>query len=175
MANVNPGPAVTSNAAQTAVYAPAITPNFGNVGQGINALRCLAQARQISIAAGTGDIAVIPMINTQSFIVTAVIFANAYSITNGVITTASAAALTASLNGGPAVSGTSIVASAALTNLTGLTKYVLSTVAEAANTSVQTATMGTSGGPSNYLYLNSTVISGAAQYCDLFVMGYDIT
>jgi hypothetical protein len=175
MANVNPGPAVTSNAAQTAVYAPATTPNFGNIGQGSNALRCLAQARAVSIAAGTGDIAVIPLINTQIFVVTAIIFSNAYSITNGVVTSATAAALTVSVNGGPGVTGTSLVASAALTNLTGSTKYVSSTVAEAANTLVLASTMGTSGAPSNYIYVNSTVISGAAQYCDFFVFGYDLT
>ena len=175
MANINPGPAVTANASQTAVYAPAITPNFGNIGQGSNALRCLAQARAVSIAAGTGDIAVVPLINTTTFVITAVIFSNAYSITNGVVTSASAAALTVSVNGGPAGTGTSLVASAALANLTGNTKYVSSTVAEAANTMVLAATMGASGGPSNYIYVNSTVISGAAQYCDFYVFGYDLT
>jgi len=175
MPSVNPGPASTINANSVATLAPILTPNYDSSGQARSALRLLAVARAIPIANGTGDIAILPMIDTQSFIVSNVTFANAYSITNGVVTSASAAALTVSLNGGPAVTGTSIVASAALTNLTGNTKYVSSTVAEAANTSVQTATMGTSGTASNYLYLNSTVISAAAQYCDLFVYGYDIT
>jgi hypothetical protein len=174
MPSVNPGPASTSNANSVATLAPILTPNYDSSGQARSALRLLAVARAIPIT-GLGDIAILPMIDTTSFIVSNVTFANAYSITNGVVTSASAAALTVSLNGGPAVTGTSIVASAALTNLTGLTKYVSSTVAEAANTSVQTATMGTSGTASNYLYLNATVISAAAQYCDLFVYGYDIS
>lgn len=166
MPSVNPGPAVTSTVGSEAVLTP-LNSTTSSIPQGSNALRLLAVARAIPIAAGTGDIAQLPMINTTSFIVSAVYFTNAVGGT--------AAALTVSLNGGPGVTGTSFVASAALTNLTGITKYVSSTVAESANTSAQTATMGTSGAASNYLYLNSTQVSAAATSCDLFVYGYDIS
>lgn len=166
MAQVNPGPASSITGNTVAVLTP-IYSNVSSASQGNNALRLLAAAKSIPVAGGIGDIAVLPIINSVSFIVTAVYFTNAVGGT--------AAALTVSLNGGPGVTGTSIVASAALTALTGPTKYVSSTVAESANTSIQIATMGTSGGASNYLYLNSTVVSAAATAVDLFVYGYDIS
>ncbi len=176
MANTNLGPAVTSNASSQAVLANQVTPNFGEDTQGTNTIRILARGRAIPIAAGTGDIAALPLINCSSFIVTAIYFTNAYSVSAaGVVSSASAAALTVSVNGGPAVTGLDFVASAALTALTGNTKYVSSTIALAANTSSQTATMGTSGAPSNYIYINSTVVSAAAQFMDCFIYGYDIT
>jgi hypothetical protein len=170
MPSVNPGPATTQTPNLVAGLA-VVNTNFKPAELLANPLRLLAVARSIPIL-GLGDIAVVPVINTSSFIVTAVYFTNALSATGA---SASAAALTVSLNGGPAVTGTSLVASAALTNLTGSNKYVSATVAEAANTSVQTLTMGTSGGPSNNLYLNATVVSAAAATMDMFVYGYDIT
>jgi hypothetical protein len=171
MTSINPGPAVTSTPNSVLVTEPVIT-QVNSIPQFTSAIRLLALARSIVINSGLGDIAVLPLINTTSFIPTAIYFANALSATGA---SASAAALTVSLNGGPNVTGTSFVASAALTALTGLTKYVSSTIAISANTSVQTATMGASSTPSNYLYLNSTVISAAAATCDLFVYGYDIS
>ena len=146
MPSVNPGPAST------------ITPNSMLPVTPVNSLytlgypqlaggpRLIGVARSIPIL-GLGDIAVVPVANSTSFVITAVYFANALSATGA---TASAAALTVSLNGGAAVTGTSLVASAALTNLTGNTKYVSATIAEAANTVVQTATMGTSGAASYF-------------------------
>ena len=175
MANL--GPATTANANSVAVLTP-LNQSIGavsNLPQGTNALRCLAVARSISIAAGTGDIAVVPLINCTSFLPTAIVFANAYQLVNGVVTSASAAALTVSVNGGPAVTGTSLVASAALANLTGNTKYVSSTIAVAANTLVLSSTMGAAGAASNYIYVNSTVISAAATFCDFFLFGYDLS
>lgn len=166
MAFVNPGPA-SATTGNTVGLSAAVHTNVSTVNPGSNTIRLLAVGRSIPIAAGTGDIAVIPMLNTTSFILTAVYFTNAVGGT--------AAALTVSLNGGPAVTGQSFVASAALTNLTGTTKYVSSTLATSANTSVQAATMGASGGASNFLYLNSTVVSAAATTMDLFVFGYDIS
>lgn len=166
MAQINPGPASSTTGNTVNVLSP-ISSNVSSTSQGANAFRLLAVQKNIPVAAGVGDIAVVPIINSVSFIVSAVYFTNAVGGT--------AAALTVSLNGGPGVTGTSIVASAALTALTGITKYVSSTVAESANTSVQTATMGTSGAASNYLYLNSTVVSAAATAIDMFVYGYDIS
>lgn len=176
MPSINPGPAITSTSNTEAVLTNLNIPNFGNIPQGSNALRLLAVGRSIGILS-TGDIAVLPLINSQSFILSAIYFTNAllFNAATGTFSSASAAACTVSVNGGPAVSGTSLVASAALTLLTGSNKYVSSTLAEAANTSVQTATMGTGGGASNYIYLNCSVISAAASQLDLFIYGYDIT
>jgi hypothetical protein len=166
MASINPGPAQTQTANTEAVLANNRT-TVSSAAWASNTLRLLAVAKAIPITA-TGDIAVVPIINSTSFIVSAVYFTNPVG--------GSAAALTVSLNGGPGVTGTSVVASAALTGLTASTKFVSSTVAPtAAGNSMQTATMGTSGGASNYLYLNATVASGAATAMDMFVVGYDIS
>lgn len=168
MANVNPGPASTSTPSILATLAPTVTPNYGNIGQATNAIRLLAEARAVPIL-GTGDIAAMPLINTQSFFITALVFTNA--LLNGV--SASAAALTVSANGGPGVTGISIKASAALTTLTGQTAFVLATVVPVI--SLQSATMGTGGLGSNYIYINATVASAAANTMDVFMYGYDIT
>jgi hypothetical protein len=165
MAGVNPGPAVTNTANTLAGYTT-VNSTVSSTGVITNENRCIAIARGVPIT-GTGDIAVIPLINCTSFILDQVCFANAVGGT--------AAALTVSMNGGPAVTGTSMVASAALTNLTGPTKYVFSTIAEAANTSIQAATMGTSGGASNFIYVNATVASAAATTMDIFVYAFDIS
>lgn len=170
MPSVNPGPAITSTANSMLETNPVNT-QYNPVPAGTGGPRLIAIARSIPIL-GTGDIAVVPIINSTSFVVTAVYFTNALSATGA---SATAAACTVSLNGGPAVTGQSFVASAALANLTGSNKYVSSTVAVAANTSVQTATMGASSGPSNFIYLNCTVVSAAAATMDMFVYGYDIT
>jgi hypothetical protein len=166
MPSVNPGPAITSTPSTEAVLTP-INSLVSLVPQGANALRLLGVARGVVVNTGTGDIAAIPVLNSTSFIPTFVYFANAQG--------GSAAALTVSVNGGPGVTGVSIVASAALAALTAPNKYVQGASAVAANTSVQLATMGTSGGGSNYFYVNSTVVSAAATTIDIFVYGYDIS
>jgi hypothetical protein len=176
MPSVNPGPAVTSNP-NTMLAASAVNSLFqitsGTPGAFTSALRLLAVARSSPIL-GLGDIAVVPVINTTQFSVSTIVFSNALTATGA---SASAAALTVSLNGGPAVTGQSFVASAALATLTGQAKAVSASVVATATfpNMVLTSTMGASGGASNFLYLNATVVSAAAATMDMFVYGYDLS
>lgn len=163
----NPGPATTVTTNTVAQLAAQRTP-VSTVNWASNTIRLLAAAKAVPITA-TGDIAVMPVINSTSFIVSAVYLTNAVGGT--------AALLNVSLNGGPAVTGTSIVApTGALSTLTTSSKFVSATVATtAAGNSVQVATMGASSGASNFLYLNASAASTTATAIDVFVYGYDIS
>jgi hypothetical protein len=169
MPTVNPGPAITGNPNAVASFIPVNTQVSSTPTQ-TNVIRCLALARAVNVLQ-TGDVAAMPVINASSFIVTAIIIMS--SITN----VGSAAACTVSVNGGPAVTGKSFVASAALAALTAPGLYVSSalTAAVAAPNSVQTATMGTTGLGSNFIFVNCSVVSAAAATLDIFVYGYDVT
>src|ERR1700761_8943105 len=112
MANVNPGPATTSNASATAVLAPTVTTNFGNLYQGVNAIRTLAVGRGIPIN-GTGDVALLPIINATNIalIVPGVaLTANPLVLSNGVLVPASATSLVFRLWTGPNGTGTALTA-----------------------------------------------------------------
>ena len=135
---------------------------------GTNALRCLAVARSVNLLT-TGDVAVVPLINTFAFFLTTIYVTN--SQLNGA--SASAAACTLSINAGPAVSGTSISASAALASLTASNVMLSRTIAPTG--SLQTATMGPSSSASNFFYINVTVVSAVAATADFFFYGYDIS
>ena len=175
MPSVNPGPALTQNA-NTLLELTPINTVVSTTPVGSNALRVLAIGRTINILSTTGDIAVLPIINTFFFQLQQIIFTNPLVTATGLF--GSAAACTVSVNGGAAVTGRSLVASAALTNLTGAEPgnlAVQSTLVATANTAYRTATLGTSATASNFIYLNSTVVSATANTLDLFVYGYDLS
>jgi hypothetical protein len=116
------------------------------------ALRLLASYQGVNVNA-TGD-TVLPILNTNSYSVSNVIFTNA-SIS---LTTAAAGVFTA-----PSAGGTGIVANAALSALTGSTVVSQRTVA---STALQT-------GPN--LYVNVGTAQGAAATMDVYVYGYDLS
>lgn len=152
MPSVNPGPATTSTPNTTAEYAPVNTLNKP-VEMGTNGFRLLAVARAVNVNA-TGDVAVMPIVNSGSYSVFQVVFTNA-SIS---LTTAAAGLFTAANAG-----GTGIVANAALSGLTSATVFSQRTVA---TTALQTA---------QNLYLNVGTAQGAAATMDVFVYGFDCT
>jgi hypothetical protein len=135
----NPGPATT------------VTNHPSNLASN-QAIRLLASYQGVNVNA-TGD-TVLPVINTNSYGVSNVIFTNA-SVS---LTTAAAGLFTA-----PSAGGTGIVANAALSALTGSTVVSQRTVA---STALQT------GGN---LYLNVGTAQGAAATMDVYVYGYDLS
>jgi hypothetical protein len=135
----NPGPATT------------VTNHPSNLASN-QAIRLLASYQGVNVNA-TGD-TVLPVINTNSYGVSNVIFTNA-SVS---LTTAAAGVFTA-----PSAGGTGIVANAALSALTGSTVVSQRTVA---STALQT------GGN---LYVNVGTAQGAAATMDVYVYGYDLT
>ena len=116
------------------------------------AIRVLASFQGVNVNA-TGD-TVLPIINTNSYSVSNVIFTNASTS----LTTAAAGVFTA-----PSAGGTGIVANAALSALTGSTVVSQRTVA---STALQT------GGN---LYVNVGTAQGAAATMDVYVYGYDLS
>jgi hypothetical protein len=135
----NPGPATT------------VTNHPSNLASN-QAIRLLASFQGVNVNA-TGD-TVLPIVNTNSYSVSNVIFTNA-SVS---LTTAAAGVFTA-----PSAGGTGIVANAALSALTGSTIVSQRTVA---STALQT------GGN---LYVNVGTAQGAAATMDVYVYGYDLS
>src|SRR5277367_1287490 len=99
MANVNPGPASTSTAATVAVLTPQNILGSTVPGQGGNALRLLAVGRAIPLG-GTGDIAVLPIINSSSWAVVTFVW------TTGLIAGVPGSVAAASVGGWSAAGGT---------------------------------------------------------------------
>jgi hypothetical protein len=116
------------------------------------AIRLLASYQGVNVNA-TGD-TVLPVINTNSYGVSNVIFTNA-SVS---LTTAAAGLFTA-----PSAGGTGIVANAALSAMTASTVVSQRTVA---STALQTG---------QNLYLNVGTAQGAAATMDVYVYGYDLS
>jgi hypothetical protein len=135
----NPGPATT------------VTNHPSNLSSN-QAIRLLASYQGVNVNA-TGD-TVLPIVNTNSYSVSNVIFTNASTS----LTTAAAGVFTA-----PSAGGTGIVANAALSALTGSTVVSQRTVA---STALQT------GGN---LYVNVGTAQGAAATMDVYVYGYDLS
>lgn len=189
MPNVNPGPASTATPSATAVLAPAIQPNFGNLYQGSDALRLLAFQQAVNIST-TGDVAFMPLINTLRFSFstagagTGVIVAtNPGAYVSGVFTPGTAAACVMRLWSGPAGTGTALCASTTLTGFTGATAAasilnITSTATGfylASNWGVG-QTNGQGGAASYGVYVNvSTASASTATQMDLYVYGYDFT
>lgn len=116
------------------------------------AIRLLASFQGVNVNA-TGD-TVLPVINTDRYSVSNVVFTNA-SVS---LTTALAGVFTA-----PSAGGTGIVANAALSAMTASTVVSQRTVA---STAAQTG---------QNLYVNVGTAQGAAATMDVFVYGYDLT
>jgi hypothetical protein len=135
----NPGPATT------------VTNHPSNLASN-QAIRVLASFQGVNVNA-TGD-TVLPIVNTNTYSVSNVIFTNASTS----LTTAAAGVFTA-----PSAGGTGIVANAALSALTGSTVVSQRTVA---STALQT------GGN---LYVNVGTAQGAAATMDVYVYGYDLS
>lgn len=157
MTTVNQGPAQTLTPNSVAVVTPVNTQQNSNP-QGGNALRLIAVARGISLS-NTGDTAVMPVLNSSSFVATTVVTTNA--LVNGVSGTIAAAALgvfTAAAAGGTAVKSNGV--------LTGQTTNAFAFV--------QTATSAAASVQANNLFVNvGTAVAGGT--CDLFVYGYDVS
>jgi hypothetical protein len=135
----NPGPATT------------VTNHPSNLASN-QAIRLLASYQGVNVNA-TGD-TVLPVINTNSYGVSNVIFTNA-SVS---LTTAAAGLFTA-----PSAGGTGIVANAALSAMTASTVVSQRTVASTAQQTGQN------------LYLNVGTAQGAAATMDVYVYGYDLS
>jgi hypothetical protein len=135
----NPGPATT------------VTNHPSNLASN-QAIRLLASFQGVNVNA-TGD-TVLPVINTDRYSVSNVVFTNA-SVS---LTTALAGVFTA-----PSAGGTGIVANAALSAMTASTVVSQRTVA---STAAQTG---------QNLYVNVGTAQGAAATMDVFVYGYDLT
>jgi hypothetical protein len=187
MPNVNPGPASTATPSATAVLAPAIQPNFGNLYQGSNAIRLLAFQKAVNIST-TGDNAVLPLINTQAFSftpsTTSIILANPGSFVNGVFTPGTSVACVFQLFSGPNATGTTITASTTST-MTGATSALsLQLVASAATaqgyllaTGWGVGQVNGQGGAASYnIYVHVTTASAAtATQMDMYIYGLDLT
>jgi hypothetical protein len=135
----NPGPATT-----VANHPSNLSTN--------QAIRLLASFQGVNVNAG-GD-TVLPVINTDRYSVSNVVFTNASTS----LTTALAGVFTA-----PSAGGTAIVANAALSAMTSASVVSQRTVATTAAQSVQN------------LYVNVGTAQGAAATMDVFVYGYDLT
>jgi hypothetical protein len=135
----NPGPATT-----VANHPSNLSTN--------QALRLLASFQGVNVNA-TGD-TVLPILNTDRYGVSNVIFTNA-SVS---LTTAAAGVFTA-----PSAGGTAIVANAALSAMTSASVVSQRTVASTAAVTGQN------------LYVNVGTAQGAAATMDVFVYGYDLT
>ncbi len=157
MPSINPGPAITSTASLLAVLAPQTSVNANSQGQGTNALRLLAVGRGLSLS-GTGDTALLPIINSSSWSVANIVITNSQiSGAGGSIATAAVGLFTAAAAG-----GTALKANAALASNTSQTVVFQATVATTALQSVQA------------IYVNvGTALAGATA--DFFVYGYDLT
>jgi hypothetical protein len=116
------------------------------------AIRLLASFQGVNVNA-TGD-TVLPVINTDRYSVSNVVFTNA-SVS---LTTALAGVFTA-----PSAGGTAIVANAALSAMTSASVVSQRTVASTAAQAGQN------------LYVNVGTAQGAAATMDVFVYGYDLT
>jgi hypothetical protein len=157
MANVNPGPAVTSTASSVAVVTPVNAPTNSNP-QGANAYRLLGSARGVS-GSGTGDAATIFIINSAVWAPALIVTANGQ--VNGV--PGSIATLALGVFTAAAAGGTGIKANAALTNNSAAGSAIA--LATSVVTPAQTA---------QTLFVNvGTALAGSTV--DIFLYGYDLT
>lgn len=154
MANVNPGPAITSNPNSTAELAPVQTQQIP-FPQGQNGIRLLAAAKGVNCAV-SGDVAVTTVINAVRWIPTAVIVASQAGQTQ-TPATAYLGVFTA-----PAQAAYTVLANAVLTSLAAAAiKY-----AAAANTT------GITTDQNIYVNVGTTTASGIV---DVLVYGYDLS
>ena len=157
MANTNPGPAVTGNANSVAAYAPVNTQTNSNP-QETNQIRVLAVGRGLNINT-TGDIGVLPVINSSRWNVQAVVASN-MTVNAG---TSAAIAVCSAANG----AAVTIVAPQILS---GLVAFGGATVAY--RFTVQNVSFAGTG---QNIYVNCQTTAGTAATLDVFVLGYDLS
>lgn len=186
MPSLNPGPATTATPSAQAVLAPQTFPNFGNLYQGVNAYRCLAVGRAVSVVS-TGDAAFLPFINTNNFALlpaaSAIVFANPLALVSGVLTATSIASTAVRLWSGPAGTGLALCASTTLSTLSATTAATYIQVATATATGYYSTsnwgvgqTSGIGGAASYGVYVNIGTASGVtASQVDVFIYGIDLT
>jgi hypothetical protein len=157
MPSVNPGPATTQTPNTVAELTPVNTLNNPAV-QGANALRLLAVARGVSGNA-TGDVAVLPIINSSSWLPVNMVTSNGQvSGVAGSIATLALGLFTAAAAGGTAIKSSAALASNSAANSAIVTATTVTAVASTAQSVF--VNVGTA-------LANSTV--------DLFLYGYDLT
>jgi hypothetical protein len=159
MPSVNPGPATTITPSQLAVMTPQNILGATVPGQGGNALRLIAVGRSVPLG-GTGDIAVLPIINASSWTVVTFVF------TNGLLAGVAGSVAAASLAGwsAAAAGGTALRTAGVLTGVNGT--VVLVNAAAAAGAALAFSTQN--------IYINNTV-AVATGTVDIFVYGYDLS
>jgi hypothetical protein len=157
MANINLGPAQTATPNTVLELSPVNTQaNSSPIGS--NALRLLASFRGVSLS-GTGDAALIPIINASSWSAQTVVVAN--GLVSGVSGTVAAAGV--GIFTGAGSTGTTVRTQGVLT---GQTATTVATVAAAASAAVASTAQS--------LYLNvGTALANATV--DIFVYGYDLS
>lgn len=157
MANVNPGPATTSNANSVATLTPVNTQT--NPGpQGLNGYRLLGVARGVSGNA-TGDAATMSIINSGSWAPAIMVTSNGQvSGVAGSIATLALGLFTAANAGGSAIKSNAALASNSAAN------SAIATATTIANLSFTVQTVYVNVGTA---LANSTL--------DIFLYGYDVT
>lgn len=154
MANVNPGPAVTSTPNTDAVFTPSNSLN-NPFPQGANGLRLLAAAKSVNCA-NAGDVAVTSVINATRWIPTAIIVASQAGQTQ----TPAAAYL--GVFTAPAAAAYTVLANAVLTSLAAASiKYAAAT-----------NTTGITTDQNIYINVGTTTAAGVV---DVLIYGYDLT
>lgn len=156
MPSVNPGPASSQSGQTAAVMAPFAPSPANPFPQGTAALRLLAFKQTVSLAT-TGDVAVMPVINSSKFVVQSILVGNAVG--------GSAAAANITINAGAGVTGQNFRAAGVLAGVTGPTTVVAQTVLAAA-LAVLVSTPN--------IYVNNTV-AVAGVTVDVWFYGYDMT
>ncbi|HMN81681.1 MAG TPA: hypothetical protein PKA20_17410 [Burkholderiaceae bacterium] len=150
----NPGPAITSTPQTKAVMAPVNTMGQPNaLPAEMNACRLLGLYRGVNANAANTDHP-IPILNAGVYSVFQVVITNA-----SISLTTATGGLFSDVGGG----GTAVVASAALSALTGPTIVNQRTIASTAQRTEQT------------LYWRTGTPQGAVATFDVFVYGYDLT
>lgn len=158
MTTLSNSPAITQTPNSLAVVTP-VNSQTNSTPQGSNALRLLAVARNVSLAA-TGDAALMPIINASNWAPATIVFANgAVSGVPGSIASAAVGVFTAAAAGGTAIKANAALASNSAAN---------SSIAAA------TATVILGFPATQALYLNvGTALANATVDC--FIYGYDIS
>jgi hypothetical protein len=157
MPNVNPGPAVTGTVNSILTTSPVNTQTNSNP-QESNQIRALAIGRALSVNA-TGDIGVLPVLNSSRWNVQAVIATN-MSVNAGT-------SVAIGVNSSALGAATSIVAPVILSSLVAFGGVTVAYRAVVQNVSFV--------GTGQSIYVNCQTTAGTACTLDVFVLGYDLS
>jgi hypothetical protein len=157
MANINPGPAVTGSANTVATVTPVNTQTNSNP-QESNQLRLLAVGRALNVNV-TGDIGVLPVINSNRWNVQAVVASNMLVNAGTSVAIAVCSA--------PLGAAVTIVAPVILSSLVAFGGATVAYRAVVQNVSFV--------GTGQNIYINCQTTAGTACTLDVFVLGYDLS